>query len=180
VVQPYAAASLRSGKSQKTLSEIPPGVLANIVTRVVQAEAPIHVDEMRRVIASFFATRASKRVQEQIDVGIQAALSQSQIVQRGPFLWSPGVTVPPVRVRGDDCPVVDPDLIAPEELQEAIKLVLARAFGLRQDALISSTCRLLGFRRCGANLEAAIGAAIEQLRTQGAIAQDGEGFFILR
>jgi hypothetical protein len=58
--------------------------------------------------------------------------------------------------------------------------VLARAFGLRQDALISSTSRLLGFRRCGANIEAAIGAAIEQLQVQGAIALDGEGFLILR
>jgi very-short-patch-repair endonuclease len=178
-IQPYTVASLRSGKSQKSLPEIPPGVLANIVTRVVQIEAPMHVDEMRRVIASFFATRATKRTQEQIDLGIQAAIAQGHVVQRAAFLWSPGVDAPPVRFRGDDCPVVAPELIAPEELQEAVKLALAREFGLRQDALISSTSRLLGFRRCGTNLEAAIGVAITELCTQSAIAQDAEGFLIL-
>ena len=179
-IQPYAVASLRSGKSQKTLSDIPPSVLTNIVTRVVQTEAPIHVDEVRRVIASFFATRATKRTQEQIDLGIQGAIAQNHVNQRGAFLWAPDVDTSPVRFRGHDCPVVNPNLIASEELQEAVKLALTREFGLRQDALISSTSRLLGFRRCGANLEAAIGTAIEQLRSQGTITPDGEGFLILR
>ncbi|HEX9374578.1 MAG TPA: hypothetical protein VF897_26415, partial [Roseiflexaceae bacterium] len=141
---------------------------------------PIHEEEAQRVMAAYYRTRVSKNARQILDQAMHIALSERLVRRQGAFLWSLTMRVPPVRRHGEESPVSKPELIAPEELQEAVKAVLANEFGLREDALIVSTSRVLGYRRCGANLEAAIRQAVRDLLTQNTLTHDSEGFLKVR
>jgi hypothetical protein len=138
------------------------------------------VDEAIRVVASYFATRASTRSREAFHRGLRAAAARGLVVERGEFLWRAGGDHVRVRLRGSDCPVTRPELIAPEEFEAAVRLVLKREFGLRRDALVSGAARLMGFGRAGQGLVAALEAAVDRLAAAGAIGEDSHGFLVLR
>jgi hypothetical protein len=177
---PYRASPLRQTSAPLPLWQTLPTVVAQYIAQLVADESPIHMEEAQRVLAAYTGTRVSKSVREAFEEGLRLAVARNMIRRRGEFLWANEVERPPVRIRGDDSPVAKPELIAPEELQEAVRLALAREFGLQEDALIISVSRLLGFRRCGAKLEAAIREAIAHLLDQGDIVRDGQGFLVLQ
>jgi hypothetical protein len=176
----YHASNLRSTTSVLPLASVSAPTLARVIAKLVEDESPIHEEEVQRVLAAYYNTRASKNARLLLEQAIYIAQSERLVHRRGDFLWSPTMAVAPVRRHGDDSPVSKVELIAPEELQETIKAVLAREFGLKEDALIVSTSRALGYRRCGASLEAAIRQAIQQLLKQEALVPDGEGFLKVR
>jgi very-short-patch-repair endonuclease len=170
---PGVVAYRREQKLLGTADELARASVREIVAAIVAEESPIHVEEAARALAARFGTRASKRVQEAFDRG----LASSGVTRRGDFLWSEE----PVRVRyrGDGCPVVRPELIAPEEFEEAVRLALAREFGATREALAASTARLLGYSRRGPSLSAAIDSAIDALLATGAVRRDSHGFLVL-
>ena len=179
-IQPYTSSVLRQTSSTVTLGQVSAQALGSVIAELVADESPIHEEEAQRVIAAYYGTRASKNARIAFDQGLRVALRDRRVRQRGAFLWHPDMQKAPVRYHGEESPVTRPELIAPEEFQEAIKLVLTREFGLRQEDLIVSTSRLLGYRRCGTNLETAIRQALQGLLMQGSLEQDGEGFLKLR
>jgi len=74
---------------------------------------------------------------------------------------------------------VRPELIPSEEYEAAIRIVLRKEFGLGPDSLVSSTIRLMGFKRSGANLRAAVEVALQRLMDQGSVVVDTAGFLVL-
>jgi very-short-patch-repair endonuclease len=178
-VVPYVREAGRYLGTLDALARMSSSEVGRVVADVVRVESPIHRDEALRVLASLFLTRASKRTQEAFTSGVWAATRAGAVVERGEFLWASDDESVRVRYRGEGCPVTKPELIAPEELQTAVKLVLASEFGLAREALVGSTARLLGFTRTGANLSLAIDGAIEALMGSGAVATDTHGFLVL-
>lgn len=179
-LEPYAVSALRATYSNINIDNMTAPALVDIVMRIVSDESPIHEDELQRVVASHFVTRASKRIQQLCDLIVARMVSSGAVRRQGTFLWTTVMIDPPIRYRGDTCPVTKTELIAPEELQAAVRHVLSEQFGLQPDALIVSTARLLGFRRCGAALESAIGIAVEQLLKAGEAYSDQQHFITLR
>ncbi|KAB8145742.1 DUF4011 domain-containing protein [Chloroflexia bacterium SDU3-3] len=178
-VIPYASSSFRQPSWSHTFELTPTAALADIIVQIVLDESPIHEEEVQRVVAAFFHTRASKRIQDVCSRILPALARDGRIRQQGLFLWAPAMEDAPIRARADTCPVLKPELIAPEELQAAVRQVLREQFGLQRDALITSTSRLLGFRRCGSALEQAISTAVEALIANGSLVRDGQGFLTL-
>jgi len=176
----YPARSIRILGDQADLLRLAPTKLADILCGLVAAEAPIHQDEAMRVIAEMFSTRTSARSREAFDRALSAAISAGRIARKGEFLWHKPSSTPLVRYRGNSCPVTRPELIAPEEFEQAIRLVLAAEFGLTHEALAASTARLMGFARSGANLRASIESAIARLIRRGDIQADHSGFLVLK
>lgn len=176
---PYASSRFRQPSSSHTFEMSTTAERIDMIVQIVHDESPIHEEEIERVVAAFFRTRASKRIQEVCRHIIASLVRDGYIHRQGPFLWSPAMQEPPIRARAETCPVLKPELIAPEELQCAVRQVLREQFGLQRDALITSTARLMGFRRCGSALEHAIGTAVETLIADGALVRDGQGFLTL-
>ena len=84
-----------------------------------------------------------------------------------------------VRYRGGDCEVTKPELIPPEEYEEAIRLVLKKELGLQPDALHASVVRLMGFERAGERLKDELTRAVKRLIAGDAIAIDARGYVVL-
>lgn len=179
-IHPYHTSRFRDSRSENSFASTATPALAQDIGHVVAEESPIHYDEVQRVLATFYGTRASKRVQEACDAALALAIQHGLVRQNGAFLWTPEMNTPSVRCRGDTCPVTKPELIAPEEFQEAVKAVLSEQFGLHQDALLVSTSRFLGYRRRGAQLDTAVLNAIHQLLTEHTIVFDHEDFLKIR
>src|SRR5690606_16081775 len=101
------------------------------VEQIVNAEGPVHVDEVsRRLSLATGLTRRSAAVNEVVKHAAAAAHHQKRLRQDGKFLYPPHMTHAPVRNRAN-LPAVARSLmlIAPEEIQEAIRLVVQDGLG---------------------------------------------------
>ena len=102
----------------------------------------IHTEEAGRLLCRTLGTRLTEANSDALEVAIDAAIEAQAIERKGGFLRLPGSPVV-VRYRGGDCEVTKPELIPPEEYEEAIRLVLKKEFGLHPEALHSSVVRLM-------------------------------------
>lgn len=164
---------------QAMLLRMSPRELAGIISSLVEVESPIHIEEVLRRTAERFSTRASLRSRQAFDRGLAQALAAMRVERRGDFLWVPGAQGPVVRHRGSGCPVLKPELIAPEEYAAAIKLVLTKEFGLSSESLVQSTIRLMGFRRTGATLKQAVEQSLRGLMDRREVVGDNADFLVL-
>jgi len=144
---------------------------------LVRVEGPIHVEEAGRVLCRAFGTRLTEANSAALELAIDAAVEAQAIERRGSFLRVPGAPVV-VRHRGGDCPVTRPELIPPEEYEEAIRLVLKREFGLQPDALHSHVVRTMGFERTGERLKDEVSRAVRRLLDSGDATVDGRGYVV--
>jgi hypothetical protein len=65
------------------------------------------------------------------------------------------MATPPVRTRNGDLPR-DIELICPEEIAQAARLLLDAQFGMGVDDLVTQTARVLGFNSTGSRIAARI------------------------
>lgn len=178
-VVPYRVApSLRLG-DQHALLASRAELLASAVATIVESEWPIHEDDAARRLVSMYGTRLSPRSRSAFTRALEYAVELGLVSRRGQFLWRRGETRPPVRFRGDGCPVRDPSSIAPEELEAAVTLAVGRGYGLRSDALVAAVAKMLGFGRRGAALAAAVDSAARALVDRGEIDVDAHGMYVL-
>lgn len=95
------------------------------------------------------------------------------IEQRIDFLWTIGLTRPTVRNRRDVAPRKI-ELIAPEEIAEAICLVVKRAYGIDLDDVSQAVCRLFGFGRTSEDMAAVVNNTAVMLAETGLLViEDG-------
>ena len=122
--------------------------VTDILERVVAIEGPIHKREAAKRVAEHWGfTYPGARVQERIDTVLRTQKQSLSIRREGDFLWPSDMETPPIRSRDYFGVPNDIELIAPEELQEAIKYVLVKEFCVPNDMLISRAANLLGFKR---------------------------------
>lgn len=145
---------------------------------LVRAEGPIHVDEAGRVLCRALGTRLTEANGHALEEAIEAGIEAQALERRAGFLRIPGSPTV-VRYRGGNCEVTKPELIPPEEYEEAIQLVLKREFGLHPEALQSSVVRLMGFERTGERLRDEISRAIRRLLETDVIKVDGRGYVVV-
>jgi very-short-patch-repair endonuclease len=155
------------------------GTVVPALIDIVRDEGPIHVEEAGRVLCRAFGTRLTEGNYTLLNLAIDAAVEAQAVERLGAFLRLPGAPVT-VRDRAGDCPVTKPELIPPEEYEEAVRLVLRREFGLQPDALHLHVVRLMGFERTGERLKDEISRAVKRLIEAEAVTVDGRGYVVLR
>ena len=150
--------------------------LAELIGQIVDAEGPVHRSEVSRRVRSVYGlSRGGNRIEEKIGRAVESAGSRELVVARDEFLWPRGMAEPPVRCRGDaDQTVRDIELICPEEIARAARLLLEVQFGMGRDDLVSQTARLLGFQHTGSRIQERIDGAITAELQAGRIAADGD------
>jgi very-short-patch-repair endonuclease len=144
---------------------------------IVQNEGPIHVEEAGRVLCRAFGTRLTESNFSILNLAITAAVEVQAIERQGDFLRQPGAPIV-VRHRAGNCPVTKPELIPPEEYEEAVRVALKREFGLQPDVLHSNVVRIMGFERAGERLKDEVSRAVRRLLDAGEICLDGRGYIV--
>jgi very-short-patch-repair endonuclease len=159
-----------------TLFSHPMNELVNISLRIVSVEGPIHVDEALRAFSELFGTKATSRPRQVFQQAAALAIRNGWVIKKGDFLWPTDLTDALVRSRAGDCPVTDPEMIPPEELEAAIMLVVRRQYGIKFEYAVEAAARLFGFARTGSKLRAVLEGALIRLAERREIDRDDSDF----
>jgi very-short-patch-repair endonuclease len=173
--QPYRMADTTPRWATGTdLLAAPQSLLLMALREVVDAEAPLHVDDATaRVAAMWGLTRTGSRIEARIGQAVDAAAAQGVLHRRGDFLYAP---VGDVIVRSRREVRVPAERIAPEEYREAaVQVLRAAPGGLPRKELTAQVRAMLGFSRTGARLEEAIAAVVDALLADGTCGEASTG-----
>ena len=146
--------------------------LVDYVDYTVFVEHPIHYDLLCQRLAPYLGReKATSAVRQQIDIALISLVSR--VKRNGDFLYHIARNDVPARQRGGR----DIKFISPDELAEAMLLVLKTCIGTTRSGLIDETVRAYGFTRRGNNISVAMDAAYTVLLSSGKIREsDGKTF----
>ena len=116
----------------RDLHKVPSCKMADWIQRVVEIESPVHFDEVARRIATAVGVgQIGNRIRNRVKTAARQAARSESIQIRGKFLYWTKQDQVTVRDRSE-LPTASRklELIAPEEIKIAIKLVVSNAFGI--------------------------------------------------
>jgi hypothetical protein len=146
-----------------------PDTLAEVVRQVVQAEGPVHLDQVyERVRMVYGHAKMGRRMRERVERGASLAIRRRWIVRRGKFLWRAAPETQGVQPRGPGSVARAPHHICPEEW-EAAALAVLRGLGTtsRAVAVRHTVMALLGYTRVPGAAREHAELAIERLVAKG-------------
>jgi very-short-patch-repair endonuclease len=154
---------------------LPENALLDLVTNVVQHEAPIHLEEVaRRIREAFGIERATIRIRNIIEVALRQAARQGTVSAEGEFWFAVGRELDEPRSRRDaGLSLRKHDRIAPQEYRLAIRAVLRESLSAERGELKALVARVLGFDRTGNGLDSSISSEINQMLKSGALSDSG-------
>ncbi len=167
---PYTYAEL-PGDKMSTADYVSADNKAEIGNRaliIVQTEAPILRDVLIRKVMASFGVNKSAAVIDATEKALKAVKIKTTKQKGIIFCWAPnqdpkayyGLRVSNER-SGDE--------ICPQELSNAVVYALQLKGELRKDELIKETSVVLGYKRLGKNLEAALAVGVQYARSSGDI-----------
>lgn len=161
------------------LHEVPMSDLVRHVIQVVEAEGPVHDDEIVTRLRTLWGLgRAGTRIRDAVLRAIGLAQRQGAIAGDG-FRDIPGR---PLRLR-DRSAVASaglrkPDMLPPDEIAAAMLATIERNFGAGREELVTATARLFGYAATSAPLRAVLEAQIDRLAADGRV-RDEAGRLVL-
>lgn len=157
------------------LNTAPASLISQAINEVVAVEAPLHtIDLASRIAARWGYDRVGPRMMRRIRSVIEAIAQQGRIFLREDFVFT-AQSNENITVRSRAGTKIPPERIAREEYREAILMVLRAGNGLERKNLINTVRSLFGFSRTGTTLDAAIGAAIDQLLSEQILGEGSAG-----
>lgn len=171
----YRLAELIISTNGHYLHKVPLNMMTNWIQRVVEIESPVHFDEVARRIGGAVGV---KKIGNRIRTAIATAAIQTErskdIEIRGEFLYWTEQEHVSGRDR-NELPNASRklELIAPEEIQAAIKQLVADAFGIEQDDLSREVCKLFGFKTASANMRQKVNEVINEMIEHGHLKEQG-------
>lgn len=168
--QPFDGAK-GSAVLARSIMEVTPLTLAEVVRQVVHAEGPVHLDHVyERVRMLYGHAKMGKRMREQVDRGISWAMSRHWVLLRGEFLWRADDEVQEVQPRGPGNVIRAAHHICPEEWEAALLAVLRRLGATSRSAAVRHTVMaLLGYTRVSGVAREYAESAIERLLAKGRV-----------
>lgn len=149
--------------------------LAEIVVSVVQAEGPIHLEEVaRRVRQAFGLEKTGAQIRKAVQQALRLASRQQRLIAEEPFWSAPGVVLSRPRDRRNAAlSVRRADRIPPLEYCLAIRLAIEEAISLPREEVWVRAARMLGFDRTGPDLQSAIAGQLHTMLARGEIYENG-------
>ncbi len=147
-----------------------------VLLEIVDAEAPLHIDTaIRQVGSAWGMTRAGSTIRRICLQAVESCINDNTVYVCGDFIYTTAER--PLTVRrnipgGAFRRAVE---IAPEEVAEAVKIVLKNQIKLSTEDLIVAGARVLGFDRTGTDVRAVMQTGINLLLKKGkAIEESGQ------
>ncbi len=170
----YELARPRVNTQSYDLSEMPHAMLIAPISEVVSVEAPVHISEViRRVREAAGVNRTGRRIKQNLNLAIDAAVrGKGPVRKKGAFLWMAGVKSPTVRDRSEQGQLRKIDIIAPEEIGEAVKLLVARSFSIDRQEAVRESAKLLGFKSVSEKVKGKVDCVVAGLIEHGSLKDD--------
>lgn len=149
--------------------------LADLISRVVSVESPVHrIEAARRILNGAGIQRFGARIQQAFGEAVLVGVSKELFLARGEFLWQQGMQDPPVRDRSE-LPAGSRkfEFIAPEEIKRAILIVAQESHGITPSEVANAVWRLLGFARVTEEMSAVAEQYRDELLREGYLALEG-------
>ncbi len=157
------------------LHDTPTRHLRKHIIEIVRVEGPVHGDVVaRRIAAAAGVSRMSAKIRANLERVIKGVVGYkgNGIVRKGEFLWPADMKRPAVRDRSAVPQAKKIELISPEEIAEAVKMIVERSYGIDRADAAPEAGRILGFRRVSRDTRAKIDSVIEDLIGDGALNDD--------
>ena len=174
-VPPYELAQPHVDTHFYELHDVPQSLVREPVFEIVRVEGPVHVSEIvRRIREAAGLARSGRRIQEHLERTIHNSVRSGAIVQKDKFLSLPGVEKPVVRDRSDVAWLRKIELIPPEEIAEAAKMIVESSYGIDRADAATETARLLGFKSVSRFVRTNIDSVIQGLIDTGDLENDND------
>jgi very-short-patch-repair endonuclease len=162
---------------RRDLLELSVTEIARIALEVVEAEGPIHTEEVaRRIREAFGLQRTGGRILAHVRDSLMHLSRNASVVRDGEFWTAVGRELSVVRNRRNaSLPLKRATMIAPVEYQLAISTIISEAVTISHEDLVVETARMFGFDRTGPDLKEAIDRQGTQLLRMGRLHRDGDG-----
>ena len=177
---PYVVSTPRIPALRMPLHEVSLSRLADWISDVVRVESPIHRQEVvTRIRTAARVGRAGSRIRQCMEQAIRYGTRRGMFERRGDYLWRTGHRTLEVRSRDGSLPdtakaLRKVDMIAPEEIGQALYHAVKDSFGISEDEAIAEACRLFGFRRTGARITSRVRQVLHKEISQGRLNRTGE------
>ena len=176
LTEKYKLAELSISTDGLHLHEVPSSTVASWIQSVVKIESPVHLDEVaRRIAAAVGVAKIGRRIQSKVQTAARQAAHSGSVQIRERFLYSTEQEEVTVRNR-DGLPNASRkiELIAPEEIEVAIKQVVSDAFGIERADLALEVPKLFGIKRATANIQQGVDKVAERLIRDGQLTLQGD------
>ena len=176
----YKLAEMVISTNGRDLHVVPPNTIVNWIQRVVEIESPVHLDEVaKRIGNAVQIKKIGKRIRGAIKTAAMQAARSKSIEIQGEFFYWPEQEHVPVRDRSE-LPNASRklELIAPEEIQTAIKQLVSDAFGIEQDNLAREVCKLFGFKTVSANMRQQVNQIVNEMIEQEHLKEQGSSLLL--
>ena len=151
-----------------------PSQLVSLVNAVVRVEGPVHESEVvRRLANAAGLRRVTSTVRDKVDQVIQLSVNRGGVTRLGEFLWNPEQGRPAVRSRARLPQQLKIELIAPEEIKEAVRTVVQHSYGIERGEAIAEVASLFGFRRTSTKIGKSIDDRVTELLDEGILVDSG-------
>jgi very-short-patch-repair endonuclease len=174
----YAEIKL-NGSFREEPHEVPPPRMSSIVSSIVNAEGPIHEEEIaRRVATTFGKDRAGSRIQESVLRGLKylAHMDASYMQEESFWFTVTQKSNPLVRNRSmASLSLQRAAMLPPLEIRSAALKTIVDNGAIASDELIIAVARMLGYQRTGSDLKLAIGKVLETMIMSGTLTYTAEG-----
>ena len=171
LTEKYKLAELVISTDGRDLHEVPSFTMADWIQRVVEIESPVHLDEVAKRIATAVGVgQIGRRIRNAVKTAARRAARSEDIEIRRDFLYWTEQEQVTVRDRGE-LPNASRklELIAPEEIEMAIKQVVSDTFGIEWDdlALAREVCRLFGFKAVSGDMRERVEKVVDGMIERG-------------
>ena len=180
LTEKYRLSELVISTNGRDLHVVPRNTMVNWIQRVIEIESPVHLNEIAKRIASAVGIkRIGNRIQKAIKTAAKYVARSESIQIKGEFFYWTEQKRITVRDRSE-LPNISRklELIAPEEIEMAIKQVVSNAFGIEQNDLLHETCRLFGFRKVNADMRREVEAVMSKMIERGDLIERGNSLVI--
>jgi len=163
--QPYVVASFRI-KTSQDVSSVPRSELAEIITKIIQVEGPIHGDEIaRRVTQLWGLQRTGRRIRDAVNQALATASRQSGAKHERGFYWLDREQAVTVRDRSaiESNTLRKPEMLPPAEIRRALTAIVDVHLGATREEVIVEAARLFGFKATSSQLREVIDREVKYL-----------------
>lgn len=151
--------------------------LRRYLESLLAVEAPVHLDlVMARFRDHWEVGRVGSRIQAAVDEALNNVTVDGRRVMRDArgFLSLPGESRPSVRLPTED-QRRKPNQVLPQELREAVRLMVADAGSVSEDDLSEAVARLFGWARRGPDVNSVVSAALAGLLETEVLVREASG-----
>lgn len=144
--------------------------LGDCIKAAVANEYPLHYELLCKKVAPLFGNeKATVKIRREVDYALR---SLKGVVRKGDFFYAAGYTKIIPRALGNTRQV---NHISPDELAEAMFVIVSKSYGIMRDSLFQIVAREFGFARASERIQVALQHAYEVLLNSGRVKEsDGK------